>query len=162
MIRAVLICWFGLFFPLTVWAAAPYSETGLPVPRFVSLKSAHANMRKGPGVRYPIEWVYKRKHFPIEIINEFGLWRQVRDVDGVGGWMHKGMLSADRYAVVTATSPLHSQAEIDSDVILKVEKNVIVHLKHCTDSWCKIEVAQHEGWLAKASLWGVYQNETLQ
>ena len=51
-------------------AQAPESAqpTGLPLPRFVSLRSEEVNMRTGPGVRYPVDWVYKRKNMPVEVI----------------------------------------------------------------------------------------------
>ena len=36
-------------------------ETGLRVPRFVSMNSSKVNVRAGPGTRYPIKWVFQRK-----------------------------------------------------------------------------------------------------
>ena len=53
--------------------------SGLPLPRFVSLRSAEVNMRAGPSVRYPVEWVYRRAGLPVEVIAEFDTWRKVRD-----------------------------------------------------------------------------------
>jgi len=47
-------------------------RTGLPLPRFVSLRAAEVNLRTGPGVRYPIDWVYHRRGLPVEVIDEFG------------------------------------------------------------------------------------------
>src|ERR1700761_4027499 len=61
------------------------SVTGLPVPRFVALRSDDVNLRAGPGTRYPIEWVFKRRDLPMEIEREFDVWRLVRDPDGVRG-----------------------------------------------------------------------------
>ncbi len=142
--------------------AAPYSETGLPIPRFVSLKSAEANMRKGPGTRYPIAWVYKRAHLPVEIINEFGHWRLVRDHDDVTGWLHKSMLSANRFVVtIGEEQPLFSDDDADSDALLKLEPGVIAHLEHCNANWCEVEVSGHKGWLQKSGLWGVYAQEVI-
>jgi SH3-like domain-containing protein len=143
--------------------AEPYSETGLPLPRFVSLKAGDANMRKGPGIRYPIHWVYKRKHLPMEIINEFGHWRQVRDQDGMTGWMHKGMLVAMRY-VVTSGEPqtLRVDPEEDSDALLQIQPGVIAPLEHCNANWCEVTIAEHKGWLPKSGLWGVYSQEVIE
>ena len=42
-------------------AAEEESESGLALPRMVSLRSSLINVRSGPGSRYPIEWVYKQK-----------------------------------------------------------------------------------------------------
>ena len=51
-----------------VQARIDEGETGLTIPRFVSLRSNHINARSGPGARYPIEWVYMQKSAPVEII----------------------------------------------------------------------------------------------
>lgn len=143
--------------------AEPYSETGLPLPRFVSLKSNDANMRKGPGTRYPIYWVYKRKHLPIEIINEYGHWRQVRDHEGVEGWMHKGMFSSTRYVITQGeVQSLKSDSEDDSNNLLQIQAGVIASLQHCNANWCEVTVQDHTGWLPKSGLWGVYPQEVIE
>ena len=60
-------------------------KTGLPLPRFVSLKGNKVNLRRGPSLDYKIDWVYKRKHLPLMIVSEFGHWRQVTDFEGYTG-----------------------------------------------------------------------------
>ena len=70
--------------------------SGLPLPRFVSLKSDEVNLRTGPGKRYPIDWIYRRRGLPVEIIDEFDDWRRVRDHDGTVGWVHRFMLVSQR------------------------------------------------------------------
>lgn len=143
--------------------AEPYSETGLPIPRFVALKSAETNMRKGPGTRYAIYWVYRRKHLPVEIINEFGHWRQVRDFEGITGWVHKGMVGADRYVMVKSDIlPLHQSPDHESDVVVSIKSGVIAHMSACDANWCEVEVAGHEGWLPKSGIWGVYPQEVFE
>ena len=69
------------FFALPDVATAQIKQaaSGLPLPRFVSLRSDKVNMRTGPGFRYPIDWVYKRLNMPMEVVAEFGTWRKVRD-----------------------------------------------------------------------------------
>ena len=62
--------------------------TNLPLPRFVSLKASKANARRGPSLSHRIDWVYKRKHMPLEVYAEYENWRRVRDIDGAGGWVH--------------------------------------------------------------------------
>ena len=52
-------------------AAAQAPRENLPVPRFVSLRSEEVNLRTGPGVRYPVEWVFVRRLMPVEILQEF-------------------------------------------------------------------------------------------
>ncbi len=76
---------------------------GLPIPRFVSLRTNPINLRAGPGVRYPVDWVYVRRYLPVEVIDEFDTWRQIRDPAGAEGWVHQSMLSGKRTAVVTGS-----------------------------------------------------------
>ncbi len=93
-----------LFPPLNLSSTAnaqTQKSTGLPLPRYVSLRAEEVNMRTGPGVRYPVDWVYKRRNLPVEIIAEFGTWRKIRDVEGAQGWIHQSMLSNRRTFSVT-------------------------------------------------------------
>ena len=73
---------------------------GQTTPRFASLKSDEVNLRTGPGQRYPIEWVYRRIGYPVEIVAQFDVWRQIRDADGTVGWVHQTLLSGRRTALV--------------------------------------------------------------
>ena len=51
--------------PLTAQSINPQNRgSGLPLPRFASLKADEVNVRTGPGPRYPIEWILKRKGMP--------------------------------------------------------------------------------------------------
>ncbi len=82
-------------------AVAPTgSNTGLPLPRFASLRADAVNLRGGPGTRYPIQWVYKRRDLPVKIEREFDVWRLVEDPDGVKGWVHQATLVGSRSFVI--------------------------------------------------------------
>jgi len=127
------------------------------VPRFVSLGADKANVRNGPGKRYPIGWVFVRRGVPLEVIAEYELWRKIRDVDGAVGWIHRSLLSNRRSASVKGDSPhpLRRQPNTDSDVIARLEPGVIGRLLECGGDWCRFEVGGRRGWIARASLWGV-------
>src|SRR3546814_8908608 len=73
------------------------NETGLPIPRYVTLRASEVNVRAGPGVRYPIEWVYQRQNLPVEVVAEFDTWRKIRDPDGVEGWVHQQVLRSEEH-----------------------------------------------------------------
>src|SRR5579862_3380664 len=81
--------------------AAGTEASGLPLPRFASLRSDEVNLRSGPGVRYPVDWIYTRRDLPVEVIAEFDTWRKIRDWQGTEGWVHQSFLSARRMVVVT-------------------------------------------------------------
>ena len=159
--RYVLLAMLSACMPLAAFAAEKGRETGLPTPRFVSLKSNEINMRKGPGTRYPIEWVYRRARLPVEVMEEFGHWRRVQDVDGSSGWLHKNMLSGARTIITNendVTYVMEQPAE-DASRVAKLELGVIATLQACELEWCRIKLGEVEGWLEKSTFYGAYAKE---
>ena len=136
--------------------------SGLPLPRFVSLRAPKANLRTGPGVRYPIDWVYMRPGLPLEIIGEFETWRRVRDWDGSTGWIHQSMLSGERRALVLARQRLlRREPAAEAAGVALIEPGVTGKLRRCADTWCKVEVKGFEGWVLRDEIYGVYTAETI-
>ena len=41
--------------------------TNLPMPRYVSLKAAEGNVRRGPSLTHRIDWVFQRRDMPLRI-----------------------------------------------------------------------------------------------
>lgn len=72
------------------------TNTGLPIPRYAALRADKVYMRRGPGQRYPIDWVYRRRGLPVKIEREFDVWRLVETSDGTKGWVHQATLSGRR------------------------------------------------------------------
>ena len=139
------------------------SETGLPLPRFVSLSSDKVNVRTGPGTRYPINWVFVRRGWPVEVIEEYELWRQIRDIDGATGWVHKNLLSNRRTLIITGDArAVYEEPEESSPVVLLAEPGVLGKLKECDGRWCEIEIAGLSGWLMANQFYGVYANEKIR
>jgi SH3-like domain-containing protein len=138
------------------------SGSGLPLPRFVSLRAAEANMRTGPGEQYPIKWTYRRPGLPLEIVKEFHHWRQVRDWQGAEGWMHSSMLTGKRFVIVTGdVRALRTRAEAGSPVLARIEGKVVGRLVACPGSgdWCRVEFERMQGWMLRSEVWGVYAEE---
>ena len=155
---------------LLLIAAAPALEaaikgTGLPLPRYVSLRAGEVNLRTGPGVQYPVDWVYLRLNLPMEIIAEYGTWRKVRDWRGTQGWVHQSMVSGLRTLIVTGkTRTVRHKADAQSKPIATLEAGVIGKLISCPDlnGWCRVDVAGNKGWLRRVDFWGVLKNEVTE
>jgi len=165
--RPVWIVAGALALALSVFGAAPAGAqergavTNLPIPRFVSLKASTANVRRGPSLTHRIDWVFTRKGMPLEVVGEFGHWRQVRDRDGVGGWVHYTLLSGARTGLVeTDLAPLYARADTASTVNAHLEAGVIVSLDACVLDWCRVHVEGLKGWMVKSALWGVRADES--
>ncbi|MGE0096612.1 MAG: SH3 domain-containing protein [Alphaproteobacteria bacterium] len=138
-------------------------ESGLPIPRFVSLRADEVNLRTGPGVRYPVDWVVQRRGLPVEVVAEFEAWRKIRDQEGVEGWVNKAMLSGRRTILVTGDiRTIRRNRSADAPAVARVEPGVVARLVKCDESWCKVEVDSYEGWLQRDELWGLYPNEKVE
>ena len=138
------------------------AETERKLPRFVSLRAAEVNLRSGPGQRYPIEWVYRKRGLPVEITSEFDKWRRIRDHEGTIGWVHQSLLSGRRTALVTdAQSVLRREPDGGSAPVARVTPGVVGALLACADKWCRLEIGDYRGWLPRANLFGIYAGESL-
>ncbi|WP_417249564.1 SH3 domain-containing protein [Celeribacter sp.] len=139
------------------------SVTNLPIPRFVSLKANEANLRRGPSLSHRIDWVLKRRGYPLEVIAEYGHWRRVRDIDDATGWIHYTLISGVRTALVSAEMvDLHRRPLQTSAVVAQAEKGTVLRLLECERAWCRASAGGYKGWVAKTGIWGVYPAETLE
>jgi SH3-like domain-containing protein len=142
------------------------SASGLPVPRFVSLKSDRVNVRSGPNKDQDVRWVYTRAGMPVEVTAEFENWRRIRDWEGAEGWVYHSLLSGRRSAVVVPSLkddmvPLYASADGESAVVARLQSGVLGQLKSCNSTWCEFNGKNFSGWIRQERLWGAYPNEKL-
>jgi SH3-like domain-containing protein len=140
------------------------TTSGLPVPRYVSLKSDHVNVRAGPTKDNDVAWVYTRSGLPVEITAEFENWRRVRDSEGSEGWVYHSLLSGRRTAVVTMKhkddlAPIYDRADPGSAVAARLQAGVVAQVKKCVTGWCRVMGTGFDGWIQQERLWGVYADE---
>ncbi|MGY3449324.1 SH3-like domain-containing protein [Bradyrhizobium sp. USDA 4353] len=164
---AVAVLVVTLFDVMVGGAAAKDSAlttSGLPVPRYVSLKSDHVNVRAGPTKDNDVAWVYTRSGLPVEITAEYENWRRVRDSEGSEGWVYHSLLSGRRTAVVTMKNkdelaPIYDSADATSAVTARLQAGVVATVKKCGNGWCRVLGNGFEGWIQQQRLWGVYADE---
>lgn len=141
------------------------SASGLPVPRFVSLKSDSVNVRRGPSRDQAVIWRYVRAGMPVEVTQEFENWRRVRDVEGAEGWVFHSLLSGTRTALIapweSAKTPidLHADPDDGARVTARVEPGVQAQVAGCDGAWCELKGSGFSGYIPQQRLWGVYPNE---
>ena len=160
--RVLLLSVLAFFFlTLPAFAADEIDNTThLPIPRFASLRSNEVNMRTGPGFRYPIKWIYKKRGLPVEITAEFDIWRRVRDPEGTEGWISSVELSGKRSAFVTGgVRDLRYRRDDRSEIVAHLEPGAIGQLLSCKGDWCKANFGDTKGFLRKAFFWGAYADE---
>ncbi|RKE78272.1 SH3 domain-containing protein [Rhizobium sp. AG855] len=146
-------------------------SSGLPLPRFVSLKAEKVNLRIGPSTDYAVSWRYLKSGLPVEIIREYENWRQIRDADGTEGWVSQTLLSGQRTAVAAPWmrgkgSNVYVMMRRDSmssaAVIAKLEPGVVVKVEECNGNWCKAETQGVTGWVSQEEIWGAYPGEAFK
>jgi SH3-like domain-containing protein len=156
---------------LTPAAAEPSAKSvsGLPIPRFVSLKTNQVNVRAGPTKDHGVSWVYNRAGLPVEITAEFETWRRIRDWEGAEGWVYHSLLSGRRTATVAPSEknkdellPLFDRPEDDAAVVAKLQVGVQGSIKRCNGTWCRIIGPGFDGWIQQVRLWGVYPDEKVE
>ena len=175
--RRLLLVFLGLLSGLSLTAGARADDDVL---RYVSLDTDKAYMRTGPGLRYPVEWVFVRDGWPFQVISEYGYWRKVRDIDGwpfqviseygywrkvrdidgTAGWMHMNLLTSKRRVIVTGdVENVYKEPDAASRQVAILEKGVVADLRDCKDDWCQVSIRDADGkifsgWMQRAGLWG--------
>lgn len=137
-------------------------ETGLPLPRYVSLKSSEGRARRGPNRSHRVDWIYTRRDMPLRVTAEFEHWRRVEDHEGQGGWMHYALLSGIRTALVTADmAPMRSQPRTGAAEVALLERGVVARIMSCEPEWCRVRADSLRGWVERDALWGIDPQEVL-
>jgi len=144
--------------------AAIDNPSGLPVPRFVALRSDEVNLRTGPGLTYPIDWVYMRKGLPVEVIDEFDTWRQIRDYEGTEGWVHQSMIDGKRtFMILGELQPIMFTQEDHGKSAARLQPGVIGDIQECqANGWCLVSVQGFRGWIRREKIWGVLDGEVFE
>jgi SH3-like domain-containing protein len=164
------VLWLAVAMPFGAMAeedpATTGTVTGLPIPRFVSLKPNDTPMREGPSKDHRIKWIFKRDGLPVEITGEFDNWRRVRDAEGAEGWIFHARLSGRRTVMVQSRGgelePLLASPALGSAAVALVEPGVIGSVQSCDGRFCQVTIAEQQGYVRQERLWGVYLGETLE
>jgi SH3-like domain-containing protein len=153
--------------PLSAWAQAQVGQsTGLPIPRYVSLKSDRVNLREGPSKDHRTSWVFQRAGLPVEITAEFENWRRIRDAEGTEGWVLQSLLSGKRTALVAPWKrgdvfPIFAKPIEGVGVAAKLQSGVQGSIRKCDGTWCRISGDGYDGFIQQSVLWGVYPGDKL-
>ncbi len=148
--------------------------TGLPVPRYVSLKTDRVNLREGPSKDHRTAWVFQRAGLPVEIVAEYETWRRIRDSEGTEGWVLHSLLSGRRTALVMPWAKgevpalnLLDRPDDKGGTVAQLQPGVITSVKTCDGAWCRVTIVLDgardlDGYIRQEKLWGVYPNEKVE
>src|ERR1043165_6441816 len=167
-VAVLAACWLGASVSTGFSAKdTAVSTSGLPVPRYVSLKSDHDNVRAGPTKDNDVAWVYTRSGLPVEITAEFENWRRVRDSEGAEGWVYHSLLSGRRTAVITMKTKddlasLYDRPDATARVAARLQAGVVAQVKKCANGWGRVNGTGVGGGVGQQRLWGVYADEKVE
>jgi len=140
----------------TAQQASEGQVTGLPTPRFISMKSSSANVRRGPSTSNQVDWVLRHRGTPLVVLAEYQEWFRIEDVDGEGGWVHTKLLSQRRTVLVQEDLlALRATPSNSARKLARLEAGVVLRLVGCQPSWCEASIEGLTGWLPKTGIWGV-------
>ncbi len=128
--------------------------SGLPVPRYSSLRYDRVNGRAGPSRDYPVQWSYERQGLPVIIVRESQDWRKIRDPLGDEVWVNKSQLAAERTVITTAEGAIRREASAKSGAIAAFSSGTVLQLADCKGDWCRVEAQGRKGWALRSQLWG--------
>lgn len=166
----------ALFLAVTLPTQPSFGQTGasgLPLPRFVSTRSQPVKVRVGPGTRYDETWVFKKAGLPVEIIQEYDVWRKIRYADNQEGWVHQNLLTSRRMGIIRPWEPasraaLYAKPENDAAIRASLESGFLLSIDTCNGGWCAVEAEGQDangknfslsGHIVQFEIWGVYPGE---
>jgi SH3-like domain-containing protein len=132
------------------------TPSGLPVPRYVTLKFGKVNARAGPGDDHRLLWVYRVKGLPVQVVAETAEWRRVCDPTGGLAWVHKRTTDGRR-SVVNAQArpiPLYPKPRGKAGPNAYLNSRALAALVRCDKGWCRVRAEGASGWAREADLWG--------
>jgi len=139
-------------------AAASERQTpsGMPVPRYVSLKFDKVNARAGPGDDYRLLWVYRVRGLPLQVVAETAEWRRVCDPEGSLAWVHKRTTDGRRMTMNTheTSITLLQKPKDGARPAAYLNPRALAALDRCRKGWCRVRADHASGWVRAGELWG--------
>jgi SH3-like domain-containing protein len=121
---------------------------------FLSLKKNKVNVRYGPGLDFPVKYVYRKINLPIKQIDKKENWRRIIDIKNNSGWIHWSQLKKTNSIIILKKNILFKKPSIFSKPIAKVNKGRLLVIQKCEDNWCKIKSEKFKGWIKIDNIWG--------
>ena len=122
--------------------------------KFLSLKKSKTNVRYGPGIDYPIKYIYRKVNLPVKQIDKKENWRRVIFLDNNSGWIHWSQLKPSNSVIVTNEKILFKKPSNFSEPLAKLEKGRLLVIKRCEKEWCNIDTDGYVGWVKIKNVWG--------
>ena len=135
-----------IFFSNIIYADIP--------KKYLSLKNKLVNVRYGPSFDYPIKYVYKKIHLPVEVIDQKENFRRIIDFKKNSGWIHISQLKKSNSLIILENKILFKKPSKYSKPLAKLEKGRLLIIKKCKNKWCQVTTGNYKGWIDTINIWG--------
>lgn len=152
---AALALFFALVGASQAVPADRQTPSGLPVPRYVTLKFDKVNARAGPGDDHRLLWVYRVRGLPVQVVAETSEWRRICDPMGGKAWVHKRTTDGRRNVANMTPAPvtLYRRPNGRSPTAY-LNSRAMAALVKCEKGWCRVRAEGASGWAREGQLWG--------
>ena len=121
---------------------------------YLMLKNSKVNVRMGPGLDYPVKFIYKKKYLPVKVIDKKENFRKVIDHKKNSGWIHISQLKKVNSVIVLSNRILFKKPTFNSKPIANLENGRLLILKKCKKNWCEVRSQNYSGWINIDNVWG--------
>ena len=121
---------------------------------YLMLKNSKVNVRMGPGLDYPVKFIYKKKYLPVKVIDKKENFRKIIDHKKNGGWIHISQLKKVNSVIVLSNRLLFKKPSFNSRPIANIDSGRLLVLKKCKKNWCEVSSQNYSGWINMDNVWG--------
>ena len=139
-----------IFFVLVFFCTSSLSSENY----YLMLKNSKVNVRMGPGLDYPVKFIYKKKYLPVKIIDKKENFRKVIDHKKNSGWIHISQLKKVNSVIVLSNRILFKKPTFNSKPIANIESGKLFVLEKCKKNWCEVSSQNYSGWINMDNVWG--------
>jgi len=139
-----------IFFILIFFCTSAFSNENY----YLMLKNSKVNVRMGPGLDYPVKFIYKKKYLPVKVIDKKENFRKVIDHKKNSGWIHISQLKKINSVIVLSNRILFKKPTFNSKPIANIESGKLFVLEKCKKNWCEVSDKSYSGWINIDNVWG--------
>ena len=139
-----------IFFILIFFCTSAFSNENY----YLMLKNSKVNVRMGPGLDYPVKFIYKKKYLPVKVIDKKENFRKVIDHKKNSGWIHISQLKKVNSVIVLSNRILFKKPTFNSKPIANIESGKLFVLEKCKKNWCEVSSQNYSGWINMDNVWG--------
>ena len=121
---------------------------------YLMLKNSKVNVRMGPGLDYPVKFIYKKKYLPVKVIDKKENFRKIIDHKKNSGWIHISQLKKVNSIIVLSNRILFKKPSFNSRPIANIDSGRLLVLKKCKKDWCEVMSQNYKGWINMDDVWG--------